>query len=43
MQVFVQIDAFSLETDGSGRPVLTKGKPVKSLLLIFNNKVRVNF
>ena len=26
MQVFLQIVAFSLQTDGSGRPVLTKGK-----------------
>ena len=43
MQVFIQIDAFSLETDGSGWPVLTKGKRPKSLLLISNNKVRVTF
>ena len=26
MQVFIQIVLFSLQTDGSGRPVLTKGK-----------------
>ena len=26
MQVFLQIVAFSLQTDGSGLPVLTKGK-----------------
>ena len=26
MQVFLQIVAFSLQTDWSGRPVLTKGK-----------------
>ena len=30
MQVFLQIVAFSLQTDGSGRPVLTKGKRPKS-------------
>ena len=30
MQVFIQIAAFSLQTDGSGRPVLTKGKRPKS-------------
>ena len=29
MQVFLQIVAFSLQTDGSGRPVLTKGKRPK--------------
>ena len=26
MQVFLQIIAFSLQTDGSGQPVMTKGK-----------------
>ena len=26
MQVFLQMVAFSLQSDGSGRPVLTKGK-----------------
>ena len=32
MQVLNQIVAFSLQTDGSGRPVLTKGKrPSKQL------------
>ena len=31
MQVFLQIVAFSLQTDGSGRPVLTKGKRPKTL------------
>ena len=30
MQVFLQIVAFSLQNDGSGRPVLTKGKRPKS-------------
>ena len=29
MQVFLQIVAFSLQNDGSGRPVLTKGKRIK--------------
>ena len=32
MQVFLQIVAFSLQTDGSGRPVLTKGKRPKLTL-----------
>ena len=32
MQVFLQIVAFSLQTDGSGRPVLTKGKRPKMKL-----------
>ena len=31
MQVFGQIVAFSLQTDGSGRPFLTKGKLPKKL------------
>ena len=30
MQVFFQIVAFSLQKDGSGWPVFTKGKHVKS-------------
>ena len=30
MQVFLQMVAFSLESDGSGRPVLAKGKRRKS-------------
>ena len=29
MQVFLEIVGFSLQTDGSGRPVLTKGKRPK--------------
>ena len=33
MQVFLQIVAFSLQTDGSGRPVLTKGKRPKTFPL----------
>ena len=32
MQVLLQIVAFSLQTDGSGRPVLTKGKRHKLAL-----------
>ena len=31
MQVVLQIVAFSLQIDGSGRPVLTKGKHIKAL------------
>ena len=36
MQVLLQFDAFSLQTDGSGQPVLTKGKrskrwPIKNM------------
>ena len=31
MQVFLQIVAFSLQLDGSGRPVLPKGKRPKTL------------
>ena len=32
MQAFLQIVAFSLQTDGSGWPVLTKGKRPKIML-----------
>ena len=32
MQVFLQMVAFSLQSDGSGRPVLTKGKRPKTRL-----------
>ena len=32
MQVFLHIVAFSLQTGGSGRPVLTKGKRLKFLV-----------
>ena len=32
MQVFLQIVSFSLQTDGSGRPVLTKGKRPQLLI-----------
>ena len=36
MQVFLQMVAFSLQSDGSGRPVLTKGKrPYSSIAAKF--------
>ena len=31
MQMFLQIVAFSLQNDGSGRPALTKGKLSKTV------------
>ena len=38
MQVFLQIVSFSLQTDRSGRPVLTKGKRPKIRHMLLWNK-----
>ena len=40
MKVFLQIVAFSLQTDGSGRPVLTKGKRHCSPRINVKNMIR---
>ena len=41
MLVFLQIVAFSIQNDWSGRPVLTNGKRPKHLLPISSNEVMV--